>query len=154
MRIVHTGILWAAMRPISVGGFWIGIFCLLMLIPFVLGIRQLIRYIRFLRSGIKTYARITKSARIWFGKSRAWETTYSYDKADGSYGGCGVITVGFRTKKYRPGGRLEIRYLEDNPREHILVPEALWESIGVLFISGLIFASLLVLFISEVRKMF
>ena len=154
MRIIYSGVFGTTVKPISVGGFWIGIFSLLMLIPFVLGIRQLIRYIRFLRSGIKTYARITKSERIWFGKSRAWETTYSYDKADGSYGGSGVIKVGFRTKKYRPGGKLEIRYLEDNPREHILVPEALWESIGVLFISGLIFASLLVLFFSEVRKMF
>ena len=154
MRIVHTGILWAAMRPISVGGFWVGFFSLLMLIPIILSIRQLIRYIRFLRSGIKTYARITKSERVWHGRSRAWKTSYSYDKADGSYGGCGVITVGFRTKKYRPGGRLEIRYLENDPGEHIIVPDALWEAIGVLFISGLIFASLLVLFISEVRKMF
>lgn len=154
MRIIYSGVFGTAVKPISVGGFWLGIFSLLMLIPFVLGIRQLIRYIRFLRSGIKTYARIIKSERIWFGKSRTWETTYCYDKADGSYGGSGVIRVGIRTKKYRPGGRLEIRYLEDNPREHILVPEALWEAIGVLFISGLIFLSLLVLFISEVRKMF
>ena len=154
MRIIYSGVFGTAVKPISVGGFWVGIFSLLMLIPFVLGIRQLIRYIRFQRSGIKTYARITKSERIWYGRTRAWETTYSYDKADGSYGGSGIIRVGFRTKKYRPGGRLEIRYLENDPREHILVPEALWEAIGVLFISGLIFVSLLVLFISEVRKMF
>ena len=154
MRIVHTGVFGTTVKPISVGGFWVGIFCLLMLIPFVLGIRQLIRYIRFRQSGIRTYARITKSERVWHGRSRAWKTSYSYDKADGSYGGCGVITVGFRTKKYRPGGRLEIRYLENDPGEHIIVPDALWEAIGVLFISGLIFVSLLVLFISEVRKMF
>ena len=153
MRIIYSGIFrTAAIRPISVGGFWTGIFSLVFLFPFIIGIRRVIKYIRLKKHGIKTYATIGNTQRLHSKCGYYYVKQYIYT-ADGKT--CsGIFETGFNKKKFSDKQKIEVRYDKDHPEKHIRVRDSLWESIGILFLSGMIFLSMFIMFLSELMKCF
>ena len=153
MRIIYSGILGsAAVTPISVGGFWTGFFSLVFLFPFIFGIRGVVKYIRLKKHGIKTYATIGNTQRL-HSKCGYYNVKQYIYFADGNRFG-GIIQTGSKSKKYADKQKIEVRYDKDHPEKHIRVRDSLWESIGILFLSGMIFLSMFIMFLSELMKCF
>ena len=153
MRIVYSGILGAAaLRPISGGGFWTGFFSLIFLFPFIFGISRVMNYIRLKKHGIKTYATIEKTDKQ-HSKCGFYYIKHYFYSAGEKYCG-GIFETGFNKKKYADHQKIEVRYDKDNPEKHIRVKDSLWESIGILLLSGILFLSMFIMFFGELMKCF
>ena len=140
------------MKPISAGGFWMGFFSLAFLIPFIMGIRGVMKYFRLKKHGIKTYATIYRTDRLHSKNGYYFIKSYSYSVGEKSCGG--TFQTGSRSKKYADRQKIEVRYDKDAPETHIRVKDSLWESIGILFLSGLFFFGMFAVFLGELLKCF
>lgn len=153
MRIFYTGVFGAAlMHPISVGGFWMGLFSLAFLIPFIIAIRGIAKYIRLIKRGVKTYATITKTEKSYYRGVSHYDKYYFFTAEGRSYGG--MFSVGYKTKRYNNKQKIEVRYDKDDPDKHIRVKDSLWEGIAVLFLTSIFFFCTFVMFIGELVKCF
>lgn len=153
MRIVYPGVLGAVlMKPISAGGFWMGFFSLAFLVPFIMGLRGVLNYIRLKKHGIKTYAVIFSTRKVPVRTGYHYDKFYSYSVEGKSCGG--MFTVGYKAKRYADKQKIEIRYDAKDPQKHIRVRDSLWESIAVLFLTSLFFLGTFVIFLDELLKCF
>lgn len=140
------------MHPISGGGFWAGLFSVAFLIPFIIAIRGITKYVRLKKYGIKTYATIMKTEKSYYRGVSHYDKYYFFTVEGRSYGG--MFSVGYKAKRYNNKQKIEVRYDKENPEQHIRVKDSLWESIAVLFLCSLFFLSTFIIFIGELLKCF
>lgn len=153
MRIIYTGILWAAaVRPISGSGFWAAFPAAFLLIPIVLSIRKMIVYFRLINSGDKTLAEICHTDPVGWGSSRHYRKYYSYYVKGDHFGD--VFYTGYRYKKYADKKKITVYYDPGHPKKHVIQGISLYEPLSALILCGLPFAAFLYLFIYELLKCF
>ena len=153
MRILYTGILWAAaIKPISGGGFWAGFFAVAFLIPVIYFIRKITEYFTLKKHGESTEAKIRQTEKQPYRYTYVYRKYYSFDIGGQSYGG--FFDTGVNLKKYHTNRTIRIYYEKENPEHHIINGLSLYEPLCLLILTGLPFCCALYLFILEIRKCF
>lgn len=139
MRIVYPGVFGAVLmrRPSS---FIVPLLIMLIvsLLLLWMALDDLLCYLRLKRHGVKAQAKILSLERGMDRGGLFWRCTYQYT----AYGihQRSSFDVMFPLRRCRKGQTLDIRYDDDTPSSHIVVPEDFYACLAKLFLALLITA--------------